>query len=52
MDLVMALMKPWGKVIVVDAETNRPVLTLDADFPSGRYMRLDDGRHVPDHSTG
>lgn len=34
-----------------DSETGRPHLTLDADYPAGRYMRLDDGRHVPDHGS-
>lgn len=24
----------------------RPVLTLDADYPPGTYVRLDSGRHV------
>ncbi|AKA08422.1 hypothetical protein SAZ_03750 [Streptomyces noursei ZPM] len=28
----------------------RPVLILNADYPARRYMRLDDGRHVADHS--
>ncbi|MFI7096756.1 DUF6225 family protein [Streptomyces lydicus] len=32
----------------VDTETGRPHLTLNADYPAGHYMRLDDGRHVPD----
>ncbi|MDL4776783.1 hypothetical protein [Actinomadura xylanilytica] len=31
-------------------ETGRPVLPLNADYPAGHYMRLDDRRHVPDHS--
>ncbi|MFD4050175.1 hypothetical protein ACFWSF_32275 [Streptomyces sp. NPDC058611] len=31
-------------------ETGRPVLTLSADYPAGHYVRLDDGRHVPDRS--
>ncbi|WP_369354862.1 hypothetical protein [Streptomyces sp. cg2] len=33
----------------VEEESGRPVLTLNADYPSGAYKRLDDGRHVPDH---
>ncbi|MDA8319162.1 MAG: hypothetical protein M0030_05045 [Actinomycetota bacterium] len=39
-----------GDWIVVE-ETGRPVFTLDADYPARHYMRLDDGRHVPDHSS-
>ncbi|MEV4975560.1 DUF6225 family protein [Streptomyces scopuliridis] len=34
----------------VEEGTKRLVLTLDADYPPGAYKRLDDGRHVPDHS--
>ncbi len=34
----------------VDSDTGRPHLTLNADYPAGHYVRLDDGRHVPDLS--
>lgn len=34
----------------VTLETGRPHLTLNADYPAGHCMRLDDGRHVPDCS--
>lgn len=35
----------------VDNATGRPVLSLNADYPPGMYMRLDDGRHVPDQQA-
>ncbi|MCZ4102496.1 MULTISPECIES: hypothetical protein [Streptomyces] len=34
----------------VDMETGRPHLTLNADYPAGHYVRLDEVRHVPDLS--
>ncbi|MEU3906213.1 hypothetical protein AB0F20_20600 [Streptomyces goshikiensis] len=30
----------------VDSETSRSHLTLNADYPAGHYVRLDDGRHA------